>query len=69
MLTVGTFVLQWFLGMVVFFFLETKACVSHLLILDERFMALDKNSLGFFKCEHTKKLGGFTQIDILVKAD
>jgi hypothetical protein len=45
MLTIGTFVLQWFLGMMVFSFMETKACGSHLLILDERFMALDKNSL------------------------
>jgi hypothetical protein len=54
---------------VVFSFLETKTCISHLLILDERFMALDKNPLRVFKCEHTKRLGGFAQIGILVKVN
>jgi hypothetical protein len=32
-------------------------------------MILDKNPLGFFKCEHMKKLGGFAQMSILVKVD
>jgi hypothetical protein len=36
-----------------------KACIHHLLIFDEKFMTLDKNSLGIFKYEHTKKLSGF----------
>jgi hypothetical protein len=54
---------------VVFSFLKIKACISHLLILDEIFIVLDKNPLGFFKHEYTKKLGGFTQISILVKVD
>jgi hypothetical protein len=49
--------------------LKTKACIPHVLILDEIFVTFDKNPLGIFKCEHTKKLSGFTQIDILVKGD
>jgi hypothetical protein len=32
-------------------------------------MVFDKNSLGIFKCEHIKILGGFAQIGILVKVD
>jgi hypothetical protein len=63
MLTTETFILQWFLGMVVlprsFSFLKIKACISHLLISDEIFMALYKNHLRVFKCEHMKKLDGF----------
>jgi hypothetical protein len=54
---------------VVFFCLEKKACLPHLLILDERSMTLDKNPLGIFKCEHTKKLCGDAQMGISVKAD
>jgi hypothetical protein len=54
---------------VVFFFLETKTSISHLLISDERFMAFNKNPLGVFKCEHKKKLGGFVHIGISVKVD
>jgi hypothetical protein len=54
---------------VVFFFLEIKACIIYLLILDERFMALNKNPLGIFKYEHTKKLSGFALMGILVKVD
>jgi hypothetical protein len=57
------------LSYMVFSFFETKLCISHLMISDERFMALDRNPLGFFKYEHTKRLGGFTQIGILVKAN
>ena len=44
---------------VVFSFLETKTCISHLLISDKRFMALNKNPLGVFTCEHMKMLNGF----------
>jgi hypothetical protein len=29
-------------------------------VLGWRFMALDKNLLGVFKCEHIKTLDGFT---------
>jgi len=55
---------------VVFSFLKIKACISHLLILDEIFIVLDKNPKhGIFKHEYTKKQGGFTQISILVKVD
>ena len=54
---------------VIFFFLKTKTCISHLLISDERFMAIDKNHMGVFKCEHIKKLVDFAQICILVKTD
>jgi hypothetical protein len=32
-------------------------------------MALDKNPMGFFKCEHTKRLCDFAQMSISVKAD
>jgi hypothetical protein len=32
-------------------------------------MALDKNLLRVFKCEHMKMLGGLAQIGILVKVD
>jgi hypothetical protein len=32
-------------------------------------MALDKNPLGVFKCEHIKRLGGFSQMGISVKVD
>jgi hypothetical protein len=53
----------------VFSFWKTKACVSHLLISDETFMTLDKNLMGFFKCEHTKRLCDFAQMSISVKAD
>jgi len=49
--------------------LETKAYIPHHLIMDERFMTLDKNPLKNFKYEHTKKLSGFVQIGILVKTD
>ena len=52
----------------VFSFLKKKACISHILIVDERFIALDKNPLRVLKCEHMKKFGGFTQMDISVKA-
>jgi hypothetical protein len=38
----------------VFSFWKTKACVSHLLISDETFMALDKNLMGFFKVSTQK---------------
>jgi len=54
---------------VVFSFLETKTCISHFLILDERFIALDKNPPRVFKCEHMKMLCGFAQMGISVKAD
>ena len=53
----------------VFFCLEKKACLPHLLILDERSMTLEKNPLGIFKCEHMKKLCGDAQMGISVKAD
>lgn len=43
--------------------------ISHILISNERLMALDKNSSRVFKCEHTKSLGGFAQISILIKAN
>jgi hypothetical protein len=43
----------------VFSFFKTKACISQLFIADEKFMALDKNNLRVFKCEHLKRLGGF----------
>jgi threonyl-tRNA synthetase len=79
MLTSDTFVLQWFwdVGFVTnfprlfffFFCLKTMACIPHVLILDERFMTFDKNPLRIFKCEHTKKLSGFAQVGIFVKAD
>jgi hypothetical protein len=49
---------------VVFSFLKIKTFISHLI-----FIALDKNPLGFFKHEYTKKLGDFTQIVILVMVD
>jgi hypothetical protein len=45
---------------VILFYIETKACIPHLLIWDERFMTLDKNHLRIFKCE---------QMSILVKAN
>jgi len=61
--TETTFILHWFLGMVVlpksFSFLKIKACISHLLITDEIFTVLNKNHLRVFKCEHMKKLNGF----------
>lgn len=53
----------------VFSFFKTKACISQLFIADEKFMALDKNNLRVFKCEHLKRLGGFAQIGILVMTD
>jgi hypothetical protein len=52
---------------VVFSFFETKTCISHILISNERFMALDKNLLGVFNCEHTKMLSGFAQMSISAK--
>jgi len=56
---------------VVFFFfgLKTEACIPYFLILDEIFIIFDKNPLEIFKCEHTKKLSGFTQMGISVKSD
>jgi hypothetical protein len=50
----------------VFFCFEIKACIPHLLILDERFMTLDKNPLEIFKCEYKKKLSGFAQMSISI---
>jgi len=55
--------------LVVFSFLEAMTHISHILISNERLMALDKNSSRVFKCEHTKSLGGFAQIGILIKAN
>ena len=50
----------------VFFCFETKACIPHLLILDDKFITLDKNHLGIFKCEYKKKLSGFAQMSISI---
>ena len=56
-------VLEWWFcnkfAWVVFFCLDTKACIPHHLILDERFMIFDKYPLGIFKCGHTKKVEWF----------
>jgi hypothetical protein len=49
--------------------METKIYILHLLVLDERFMNLDKNPLRIFKCKNIKNLSGFAQMSILVKAD
>jgi hypothetical protein len=49
--------------------METKIYILHLLVLDERFMTLDKNPLGILKCKNIKILSGFAQMGILVKAN
>lgn len=67
MLIVGTFILQWFFRIVVFSFLEIKACISHILISNQRFIALYKNLLGVLRCEHMIRLCGFAKLGILVK--
>jgi hypothetical protein len=65
------FICSWNDGfaLIVFSFLEAMTHISHILISNERLMALDKNSSRVFKCEHTKSLGGFAQIGILIKAN
>jgi hypothetical protein len=50
-------------------FLGDKGVYSSSSDLGWNMYGLDKNPLGFFKCEHMKRLGGFEQIGISIEAN